>query len=369
MTLARVRLVNFRNYEQAQVHLQQGLTLVCGGNGQGKTNLLEAVSLACTGKEIRAASDSEMIRFGQTHAIVTVELTSLLRGAMRFQVSLGPEGSEIEVNGVKRRAADLIGLVGLVLFSVEDVDIVKGEPSDRRSLLDSAIGGLSRSYHWNLLRYRKVLSQRNHLLKEIREGRARERDLEAWDEPLATLGTAVMQRRIKFLSDLAGPAEQAHRNLSGRDLALVYEPGLPGTGTREDVSKDSLVAALAKSRGEEISRGMSLLGPHRDDFRVLSAGTDLRTFGSQGEQRTAAIALRLGTIAVVQERLEEPPLVLLDDVFSELDQARREGLLEATRRLPQVIVTCTEAGSLAGRAASILRVENGDISPVPAVAT
>ncbi len=285
-----------------------------------------------------------------------------------MQVRLGPQGREFEANGVSKRAADLIGLVGLVVFSVEDVDIVKGEPGVRRRFLDFAIGGLSRSYHWNLLRYRRVLEQRNRLLKEVREGRAREGDLGAWDDPLANLGAAIMQRRAKFLSDLAGPADAAHRALSARGITLAYEPGLPEAGTREEMSKERLAAALAESRQEEIARGVSLVGPHRDDFGVLSDGMDLRVYGSQGEQRTAAIALRLGTLAVVQERLEEPALVLLDDVFSELDERRRYGLLEATRDLPQVIVTCTEAGSLAGRAASVLRIDSGQISPMPAVA-
>jgi DNA replication and repair protein RecF len=380
MKLERLWLRDFRNYHELELSLGAGWVILIGANAQGKTNLLEAVAVACTGSSPRRAPDVEMIRWGQDQARVTARLSSEARGHLELEVTLAAGGRHIKANGAARRLADLIGLVGLVLFTVDDLDIVKRDPSARRRFLDVELGALSRSYYWSIVRYRRVVEQRNRLLKGIRDGSRSPAELRSWDEQLVRLGAVVVEKRAVFISAVAVEGDQAYRKLTGKPeaLELRYRPALAdeqawariaSVADPEEMRRrlgERLTHALADGRAKEIELGMTLAGPHRDDFDIIGGAIDLHRFGSQGEQRTAAIALRLGLVRVARETLGEAPLLLLDDVLSELDAERRAGLFEGLGAAGQTIVTTTDAGAIpAGvRAAAMnLQVIGGTVTP------
>jgi DNA replication and repair protein RecF len=375
MKLERLQLRDFRNYRELELLLGDPWVLVIGANAQGKSNLLEAIALACAGRSPRAAADVEMIRWGQEQARVAARVATAARGTLEMEAILASQARrQVKINGSPRRAADLVGLVGLVLFAVDDLEVVKRDPFSRRRFLDTELGALSKSYYWNLTRYRRVVDQRNRLLKDIRD-RARARgELETWDQQLTHTGAVVVEKRAAFLRALSAPAAAAHRRLAGSDAALElrYLPALGEDGAWARIATtaetpelrrhiaERLARALAQGRAEEIERGMTLCGPQRDDFEIIAGGVDLHRFGSQGEQRTAAIALRLGLVRVVAEGVGEPPLLLLDDVLSELDAERRAGLFEALGGAGQTIVTTTDVDSIpAGVRAAARRLKVG----------
>jgi DNA replication and repair protein RecF len=370
--LKRVALTNHRNWRHGTIEFGLGVTLLWGGNGEGKTNLLESVVLACGGRGIRPSPDAELITWGQQEAAVRALLESSVRGSLDIRLRLGPAGRVLTVNGTARTFTALIGLVGIVYFSLADVNICKGEPAERRRFLDIEIGSISRSYHFNILRYRRILEQRNRALKDIREGRATQQALAVWGQPLAACGVSIMRRRQQFLADLAGPANEASVLLCGCRLSLEYEPGLGAAsegvvgllGTDEQKARAGFTDALAEATPEDIARGTTTVGPHRDDFAIFSEGVDVRKFGSEGEQRTAALALRLGMRKVLEASLEEPPLLLLDDIMSELDQDRRERLAEMLLQASQAIATCTDMALLAQsllKSASLVKIQGGQV--------
>ncbi len=381
MRLVRLQLQDFRSYHQLDLPLEDSWVLLLGANAQGKTNLLEAVTVACAGYSARAASDADMVRWGQDRARVGAWVATEARGTLELQVTLAAEGRrQVRINGSTRRQADLVGLVGVVLFSVDDLDVVKRDPSARRRFLDLELGALSRAYYWNLARYRRALEQRNRLLKEIRDRTRSPGPLDAWSEQLTRTGAVMVEKRAGFLRALAAHGSRAYRSLTGGDdaLELRYTPALDDDGAWSRVESaagdqadlrrlvaERLERALAQGRAHEIERGMTLCGPHRDDFSIIGGGIDLHRFGSQGEQRSAAVALRLGLLQVVAAAVGEPPLLLLDDVLSELDRERRAGLFEALGGAGQTIISASDVEVIpqgVRAAARMLKVVRGTVS-------
>jgi DNA replication and repair protein RecF len=383
MKLERLRLRDFRNYHDLDLTLGASWIILTGANAQGKTNLLEAIAVSCAGSSPRRAADIEMIRWGEESARVTAWLSSDVRGTLELEATLAAGGRQIKVNGAERRLGDLIGLVGLVLFTVDDLDVVKRDPSARRRFLDVELGALSRSYYWTLVRYRRVVEQRNRLLKAIRDGSRHSAELESWDEQLARFAGVIVEKRAAFLNAIAAHGDQAYRRLTGKAeaLELRYRPALgdeqawarlcSAAADPEDLRLrigERVARALTEGRAKELELGMTLAGPHRDDFDIIGGAVDLHRFGSQGEQRTAAIAMRLGLVHVSAGTIGEPPLLLLDDVLSELDAERRAGLFEGLGAAGQTIVTTTDMDAVppgVRAAARNLRVINGLATPIP----
>lgn len=352
-------LEGFRNYPALVLELGAGMHVFAGANAQGKTNLLEAVYLAATGRSPRTNQEAEMIAWDADVARVTGEFESAARGAFTVEVSLGRKGSaeegkrggtaqkRIRVNGGQRNIADLAGLVPVVLFLVEDLEIVRGEPARRREFLDNDLAAMSRTYAWALRQYTRVVEQRNRLLKDIREGQADAGDLWAWNDQLALYGGRLMEMRLRFLDDLNPVSVPVYQGLtaSSQGLTLAYrrEWGDPDAApaTREEYTQ-LILDTLDEVAQDEMRRGSSLVGPHRDDIAFLVDGKDARQFGSQGEQRTAALALRVAEFMLLTRLLHEPPVLLLDDILSELDRTRRAALLDHLASVAQVIVTTTD---------------------------
>jgi DNA replication and repair protein RecF len=356
MWIAHLDLRGFRSYQQLSLDLPGGMVVVHGPNGSGKTNLVEGICVAASGDSPRARTSDELVRAGAEHAFVRGEFVVGGR-RMRLEVGLARTGRrQVKIGGAVRRREDLIGLAPVVMFWAEDIEMVRGEASGRRRMMDRELSLLSRPYAHHLVRYRRALEQRNRLLKLIREGRERSDALDPWDRALARHGARVIVGRRQFVGALAPEAREAHGVLTGTGEALViqYRPSAGIAEGRELPMEEreessvieeiagELLKALAEQRRGDIGAGATSCGPHRDDLELLVAGRPVRVFGSQGEQRSCAVAIRMGLAAVARAMTGEGPLVLLDDVLSELDERHRRGVFAACAGLEQVVMTCCD---------------------------
>ena len=334
MIVKSLKLNQFRNYESLQLSFDKGTNLFYGNNAQGKTNILEAVYLCGTTKSHKGSKDREMIRFGEEEAHIRMAIS---RSQSAYEIDMHlkknrPKG--IAVNGVPiRKAAELLGIANFVFFSPEDLNIIKDGPAGRRRFMDMELSQLDSIYLHNLTKYHKILQQRNKLLKDIHYRPDLEATLPIWDEQLVFYGTKIIQRRQEFLKELNDMVRDLHQNISGNreTLQLVYEP----SATAEDFA-----ARMEEARVKDLKMGMTSYGPHRDDISFLINETDIRKYGSQGQQRTSALSLKLAEIELVKQLIHDTPVLLLDDVLSELDSNRQNYLLNSIHDI-QTIITCT----------------------------
>ncbi len=351
MRILSLTLANYRNYARAELRPCAGVTVLAGDNAQGKTNLLEAVYLCCTGRSHRTRQDRELIRWGEEFCRVAVE-AERRDGTHAVEIAIPAAGRRrIRVNGSEiGRSGELMGHVTGVLFSPEDLRLIKDGPAERRRFLDIALSQIRPSYYYALQRYARALRQRNEIL---RAGRLE--TLEAWDEQLARAGSEIMAARAAYIERLNAAAACTHEDIAcaRETLSIAYAP---------NVENGDLLEALRRSRDADVRRMTTGAGAHRDDVRLCVDGRELRLFGSQGQQRTAALSLRLAELDVVKEESGEAPVLLLDDVMSELDPERRRRLLARLDGV-QTIVTCTDIADIAGaRAGLVLRVENAALT-------
>jgi DNA replication and repair protein RecF len=396
MRLTHLGLTNFRNFARLDLELPGGPVLFVGENAQGKTNLLEAVYLLATTRSLRASSDVELIR----RAALSDPLGAArvvgqgLRHTGRVQVEVavarrdGPAGNgagphaakRLRVNGIAHRAAGVIGHVLAVLFTSLDIELVTGPPSGRRRYLDITLSQLDPAYLRALQRYTRVVQQRSSLLRAIDEGRAGADQLATWDEELVAQGALLIAARADAITALNDRAAAVHGRLSeGRErLAIAYLPQLgDDEGTPPDPSnvpaiRNRFRASLGRRRRKEIAAGMCLVGPHRDDLRFTLDDESAATFGSRAQQRTVALALRLAEAGFLQERSGEAPVLLLDDILSELDERRRAAVLTTIAGVEQALITTADLDRFTGdflRSATIFGVAGGAVEriAVPAV--
>jgi DNA replication and repair protein RecF len=352
-TLQALRLSDLRSYSALVVDFGPGPHLIWGPNAAGKTSLLEAMVVLARGGSHRTTTDAELIRWGAD--VTRIEGRA---GSDEVEVALVRPGSaaaatgarkRIRVNGVARRAAALAERLRVVLFAPEDMLLVAGSPSLRRATVDQLASTLVPGYAAELATYGRALQQRNGLLRAIREETAAREELRYWDRPFLDAGGAVVAGRHALLDRLARPLAAAHREIApeeGEAGALELEsvtnaPPFPGEAPR-----DALERRLAETAEKEIWNGTTLIGPHRDDVAFVMSGRDLSAFASRGQQRTAILALKLAELDLVREHDGRPPLLLLDDVFSELDPARRAHLVRRIADLPQAFVTTTTLDDL-----------------------
>lgn len=336
MYIDSLRLKNFRNYEDMSAALSPGVNIIMGKNAQGKTNLVESVYYMCVGKSPRTPRDKELIRWQTEQAYIRLNAVKST-GNIRLEAYLTrTENKRISINSIPiSRMGELMGAVNAVFFSPDEIRIVKESPSDRRRFVDIDLSQISKAYFYNLSRYNKILYQRNKLLKS---GKNLSDTLYIWDVQLAETGAKIALARKNFLSRIAVHAQAAHHYLTdtGETLTVEYE-GI--TGETETELKDNFMAQLEKSRPKDILHGYTGAGIHKDDISLSINGTDIRTYGSQGQQRTTALSLKLAELEVFAEECGEYPVLILDDVLSELDIERQTRLLSHLKT--QTIITCT----------------------------
>ncbi len=409
MHLKYLSLTNFRNYARLELNLSDRLTVVQGANAQGKTNLLEAIHLLATGRSPRAVAERELINWlalesSLPYARLAGEIGSGT-DVQKLELVLEPAANgnngptvrkQVRINGSPKRALDLVGRLRVVLFLPEDVSLVAGAPAERRRYLDIALCQISAAYCRSLAEYNRAVSQRNALLRRLRDSGGDSAQLNFWDAQLAEHGSLIFQQRSRAVQALDRIAAERHSDLTGggERLRLAYLPGInpdfgqgsthkgatpapparrrlaearPHHGTLEPAElQRRFQGQLKYTHARDVAAGTSLLGPHRDDMAFAVNDRDLRTFGSRGQQRTAALALKLGEVRLMRDETGDDPLLLLDDVMSELDAARRRTLLEALGGVTQAVATTTDWSDFSDdllRQARRLRVEAGVLYP------
>lgn len=390
MYIAHLKLINFRNYHHLDLELPARKIVIEGDNAQGKTNLLEAIFFLATTRSHRASNERELIGWGGGDEFFPgAQLTARVHkadGEIQLEIILRAEraatqtrnfnrqpasgGAEdyfpsgvasvrklLRLNGLPRRAADVVGQMNVVMFSAPDIELVAGAPALRRRYLDITLSQLDNRYLRSLQRYQRVIVQRNHLLRRLGEGLAQPQELAFWDKEVVEHGSYITLRRHELISALNSLAQEIHLGLtSGYErLEIKYLPNVArgGSGVLADLSAlsaaDPTLALsqafhqdLAKARGREIAQGISLVGPHRDDLQFLVNRVDMGVYGSRGQQRAIIQSLKLAEAQLIVDKTDESPVLLLDDVLSELDRQRQEKLLQAIASYSQVIVTTTE---------------------------
>lgn len=382
MLVTRVQVQDVRSYEAASLDLTPGVTVLLGPNAQGKTNLLEALVRAATGSSHRVAGDAPLVRSGADVGVVRVEVRTDegRRRTLELEVGTGRR-TRTRVDGQDvRRAADALGVLRAVLFAPEDLAIVRGEPDQRRRFLDDLLSQRRPAYAAAKAEYDRVLKQRNQLLRQARglSGSARDAalvTLDTWTEQLVAHGAGLLAARIAVVHALTGPVDATYRRIADRPepVGLTYRSstgavvaGDPARGVPDrDALAEELRVALDERAGDERQRGVTLVGPHRDDLDLAIGPLSARTHASQGEAWSLALSLRLATYDVLAD-VGDTPVVLLDDVFSELDTRRRDQLAAACREWPQVLVTAAVQADvpLKGRYVDV-RIEDGRSRLVP----
>ena len=334
MIIKSLELDQFRNYHSLSMTFDSGTNILYGDNAQGKTNILEAIYLSATTKSHKGSKDRDIVQFGEEEAHIR---TYIEKDGLENRVDMHLRKSKskgIAINGQKiKKAADLLGLLNVVFFSPEDLSIIKNGPAERRRFVDMELCQLDSFYLYNLNNYNKIVNQRNKLLKELSFNPGLKDTLSIWDSQLLSYGSKVIERRIFFVEQLNDIIYDIHRKLSGdkEDLRIIYEP---------DVALQDYERRLQEGQDRDIRLKQTSTGPHRDDFCFKVGDIDIRKFGSQGQQRTAALSLKLSEIELVKKITKDTPVLLLDDVLSELDSNRQNYLLNSIGDI-QTIITCT----------------------------
>ena len=334
MNIRSIELKNFRNYENLEISFDEGTNILFGDNAQGKTNILEAAYMSGTTKSHKGSRDREMIRFGEEEAHLK---TVVVRGGREYQIDMHlkknrAKGIAIDKIPIKK-ASELFGILNIVFFSPEDLNIIKNGPVERRRFLDSELCQLDRIYLADLTNYNKILAQRNKLLKDMIYRPSLSDTLPVWDMQLIETGKKIIRRRKQFVDELREIVSGIHYRISGgkEELFLKYEPNIDDIFFEDELSR-------AKEKDKKLCQ--TSVGPHRDDLLFSIGDVDIRKYGSQGQQRTSALSLKLSEIELVRKSISDTPVLLLDDVLSELDSSRQNYLLNNISDT-QTIITCT----------------------------
>lgn len=356
MYVKKLKLSGFRNYKSEEFEFLPDTNILYGNNAQGKTNALEALYIFSIGKSFRTQQDRELINLSENFTRFSVEYEDKARTNEIEIVIRRDRKKQIKINDIPiSKMGDLIGKFTVVLFSPDELNLTKGSPGERRRFLDIAISQLRPKYYHILRRYNKVLEQRNNLIKKLRvTSDASYKDtLFVWNEKLAEYGIAIIEYRAKFVEKLSEFSKKIHSEISGEDFEIKYKSAF---STKEEFKKK-----LDESINKEIEQGFTMYGPHRDDLEIFTQNKDIKTYGSQGQHRSAVLALKLSLADIIYEDTGEYPILLLDDIMSELDSHRRAYLVSKIKD-KQVIITCTDADEIGiGNDANLIHIDDGTI--------
>ncbi len=358
MIIKKLELADFRNYESLDISFDKGTNILYGDNAQGKTNILEAIYVSATTKSHKGSKDKEIVNFDKEEAHIRTYLEKEDE-EIRVDMHLRKNKSKgIAIDGQKiKKAAELLGLLNVVFFSPEDLGIIKNGPSERRRFADMELCQLDNFYLYNLNNYNKIINQRNKLLKDMYFNPGLKETLNIWDSQLVSFGSKIIERRIQFANQMSEIIYDIHKKLSGgkEELVIKYEP---------DVSIDDFERLMRVNQERDIKLKQTTTGPHRDDFSFIVNGINIRKYGSQGQQRTAALSLKLSEIELVKKISKDTPVLLLDDVLSELDSNRQNYLLNSIGDI-QTIITCTGLDEFINNRFEInkiFKVTNGNVA-------
>jgi DNA replication and repair protein RecF len=367
MLIRELQVINFRNLRFLRAEFGQGIHVIHGSNAQGKTNLLEAVYLLVTGRSFRTTMDRELIPWLRDNYEATLVRARVEKGGYeeRFLLSFNQTEKHVFVNGAPiPRLGDLVGRINAVLFTPADLQLVRGAPGLRRRFLDIELSQINPAYLRHLQRYDLALRQRNALLKQHQRRPGLAAELAPWDAQLAENGAEIVAARARMMARLSELAGRTYAHIAGlhEPLALRYEPS-PACGGDAGALRERLAAAPLAAQPDDVRRGATSVGPHRDDFTFLIDGRDARDFGSQGQQRSCVLAMKLAELSLMREATGENPILLLDDLMSELDESRKRAFLESLDPAIQTFITATEKELVLSLVAParVYRVEDGEM--------
>ena len=353
MWIKNIKIKNFRNYNQEEINLEKNINIFYGKNAQGKTNIIEAIFLCSLGKSFRAKKDNEMIKLNEENAIVEIEYEKSDRDG-KIKIEIGNK-KNIYLNGIKiKKLSELLGNINIVIFTPEDINILKDGPAGRRRFLDMMIGQLRPNYVHNLNLYMQTLEQRNNYLKQIKEINKPQEMLEIWDEKLAEYGEKVYLYRKEFVDKIINKINDIHKKITDEkeELKIEYISNCS--------NKKEYLNLLNERRKLDIIKGFTTKGVHRDDFVIYINNREVGVYGSQGQNRTVILSLKLSELNVVYDEIGEYPILLLDDFMSELDEKRRKNFLENIENT-QVIITGTDKVEISTIDCSLYNIQKGEI--------
>ena len=340
MYVKSVFVKNYRNLKEQKVELKNGLNVFCGLNAQGKTNFLECLVLSSIGKTPKTTQDKDIINWHEKSALIKTDVvTKVSNTQIEIKLTKG-EKKRIATNGMPiSKIGELLGWLNVIYFSPAEIDVIREGPDERRRFMDIDLCQTDKTYFYSLGRYNKILDQRNNLLKKESNNKSLAEMLSIWDRQLAKEGAKLFLKRLDFVQKISPIASEIHKHLtSGKEtLDIVYQSEMQGTTKQE--AEDFLVQKLADTFDKQIKLGFTTSGVHRDDIKFSVNGVDIRKFGSQGQQRTAALALKLAEVKILFDTVGEYPVLLLDDVFSEIDENRQKQLLKYTKNIQTIIAT------------------------------
>lgn len=340
MKIKSINITNFRNYSNQEVEFSDGLNVIIGKNAQGKTNLLESIFICAIGRSPRTTKDKDLIKWESTYAKITLNILKKL-GKKEIDIYLFTNQNKaikIDKIGIKK-IGQLMGNFNAIYFSPDDLKLIKDSPEERRKFMDIDLCQFDKNYFYTLSNYNQILQQRNKLLKTTNESALKD-TISIWNDQLATSGAKLILSRLKLVNSLKEKVQKIHKFLTNdkEELVISYQGY---TAETENDLKLLLLKKYEENIDKDIKLGFTTIGPHRDDIKIESNGIDLRSFGSQGQQRTASLSLKLAELEVFKDNIGEYPVLLLDDVLSELDKDRQQKLLEITKPI-QTILTCTD---------------------------
>lgn len=356
MYVKKLTLTGFRNYKSEEFNFCPGTNILYGNNAQGKTNALEALYLFSIGKSFRTQQDRELIKFDENFTKIYVEFEDRIR-TNEIEIAIRKDRKkQIKINEVPiTKMGDLIGVFTVILFSPDELNLTKGSPSARRKFIDIALSQTRPKYYHILRRYNKVLEQRNNLIKKLKfsPDKSSKETIYVWNEKLSEYGIQIIEYRKNFVEKLNEFSSKIHSEISGETFLVKYKPAFE--------TKEEFLEKLNSSIDKEIEQGFTLFGPHRDDLDLFTEGRDIKTYGSQGQHRSAVLSLKLAQADMIHEDTGEYPVLLLDDIMSELDSERRAYLVDKIKN-KQVIITCTDADETGMKSdAHLIHIENGKI--------
>jgi len=359
MNIKEITLKNFRNYKDETIQFQEGLNVIIGDNAMGKTNLLESIYCCSIGKSPKTSRYKELIKMGENAAYIKVVLQKKYRDhIIEFYVD-NKENKRIKIDGVPlAKLKELVGYMNIIFFSPEEIKMIKEGPSERRKFIDISLSQQSKSYLFSLSKYNEILANRNKLLKENYKDANIKDMLVIWDSQLTKEGANIIKKRYDFVEKLKIASKNAHSILTdGKEILEIGYESLVDNKDIVDMQKE-IEQKLIENADKDISLQYTSVGPHRDDISVVSNGIDIRKFGSQGQQRTCALSLKMAEISLFEDEVKEKPILLLDDVLSELDETRRGKLIELSSTL-QTMLTGTDFDM--NIPCNIIKIRNGSV--------